>query len=132
MIRAAVLATALVLAGTAHAASVGTYCGELASNGHMDPAETTIIRDDAGNLSGSYQFTDDGQAYRGDLSRGTMTRKGTWHFTWTDNFGMGQLDIRFNSDAPAFDGLWGADKDTPNLPWYGKLGESCLDGAPST
>ena len=116
------LALLLVLAWPSLAwADSWKYCGELATGGHMVPAETSINRDAKGELTGAYSFTDNGQLYEGRLAKAQLMGSGAWRFTWTDTFGSGALDLTFNADASAFDGLWGVNQDMPRLAWRGHI-----------
>ncbi|MBG1231422.1 hypothetical protein [Aestuariivirga litoralis] len=119
-------AIALALLTSQASAEIWTYCGELSSGGAMVPAETSISRDDAGNLSGNYSFASGEEIHPGTLSRGHLTGPGRWQFTWRDDYGTGRLDLRFNADASAFDGVWGTGRDKPQQPWNGKLGVACF------
>ena len=103
---------------------VGRYCGSLESNGRLVPAETDLFTDGRGGLSGRYHFDDGGQTYDGDFLSGKLRGSGEWLLRWKDAFGVGTLDIEFNSDASHFDGNWGADKQKPTHTWNGKLCET--------
>ena len=125
---AAFLAFAFVACASGRASADGTligrYCGSLESNGRLVPAETDLFTDGRGGLSGRYHFDDDGQTYEGVFLNGKLRSSGEWLLQWKDAFGVGTLDIGFNSDASRFDGSWGADKQKPSHAWNGKLCEA--------
>ena len=103
---------------------IGRYCGSLDNNGRLVPAETDLFTDGRGGLSGRYHFDDEGQTYEGVFLSGKLRGSGEWLLRWKDAFGVGTLDIEFNSDASHFDGNWGADKQKPTHTWNGKLCET--------
>jgi hypothetical protein len=122
---------ALALLSSAACAETRTYCGKLASSGHMVPAETGITRNDRGELIGTYTFVDGTRVFNGTLAPATPMAKNSWRFIWTDDYGSGELDVKFNADQSAFTGKWGDGHNKPRLPWNGKLGSGCL-AIPST
>lgn len=127
----ALAAVVVVSAHAAASAETRTYCGSLVSGGHRVPAETVIIKDGRGGLAGTYSFVDRGRLGNGSLAPAKPLGHNSFRFVWTDDYGSGQLDIRFNASSSAFTGKWGNGTDRPHLMWNGKLGESCLN-VPST
>jgi hypothetical protein len=129
--RLAAVALACMLLPSAAFAETRTYCGKLMSGGHIVPAETIIIHDAKGGLTGTYTFVDQGQVINGTLAQAQAKGHERWRFVWTDEYGSGQLDVKFNADESAFTGKWGDGAGKPHLPWNGRAGSDCL-ATPST
>ena len=122
---------ALVLLPAAAQAETRTYCGALVSGGHKVTAETDINTNADGSMTGTYSFVDKSHVSNGTLAPAKPLGHNTFRFIWTDEFGSGQLELRFNADSSAFAGKWGDGSSKPRLMWNGKSGESCLN-IPST
>ena len=125
ILRGPLLAAALLspaLAQTSHTVD-GKYCGRLFSSGELKEVVTRLTTGDTGQLSGSYEFADDGQLTQGTLRQdGLLRHRGgdiTYTLVWTDKYGTGQLVIRFRADGYAFAGTWGFGDDEPSHQWDG-------------
>ncbi len=100
---------------------VGTYVGQLWSDGVYQDATTTFHLDPDGELLGTYSFTYDKQIYDGVLIKPQISQDGDVTFIWEDTFGFGVLNITFSPDFQQFAGTWSTlDDGADAFPWFGK------------
>jgi hypothetical protein len=100
---------------------VGTYRGELWSDGAMRDATTTFYLDSEGRLAGAYDYDEDGTTQTGNLIKPEISTSGEVTFIWQDKFGFGTLTISFFKDFSQFAGMWSTLEDGADaFPWFGK------------
>jgi hypothetical protein len=100
---------------------VGTYRGELWSDGAMRDATTTFYLDSEGRLAGDYDYDEDGTTQTGILIKPEISTSGEVTFIWQDKFGFGTLTISFFKDFSQFAGMWSTlEDDADAFPWFGK------------
>ena len=100
---------------------VGTYVGQLWSDGVYQDATTTFYLGPDGVLLGTYSFTYNKQTYDGVLIKPQVSQDGDVTFIWEDAFGFGVLNITFSPDFQQFAGTWSTlDDGADAFPWFGK------------
>ena len=100
---------------------VGTYRGELWSDGVMRDATTRFYLDSEGRLTGAYDYDEDGTTQAGILIKPQISTSGEVTFIWQDKFGFGTLTISFFKDFSQFAGMWSTLEDGADaFPWFGK------------
>ena len=97
----------------------GHFCGELFNSQKMVSAFTNLTRNAEGSWEGQYSFLEGDQKTFGKLSLGRVIEDSKLVFLWTDKYGKGHLEIKFNENANEFDGFWGINDDLVYLLWNG-------------
>ena len=98
-----------------------TYRGQLWTGGEMMPVETVFKATDAA-LSGRYVMIDGARAMPGELSNCFATDGAHFTCMWTDEFGVGGLELEFAADRQRFEGEWWPEASPETrYPWTGSL-----------
>lgn len=88
------------------AASTGEWTGPVLSGGHIAMMDVEFHADPGGGLAGRY-LVHDRDPYGGALTGFRRTGACKAEFDWTDKYGEGVVDIRFEPELGQFLGLWG-------------------------
>lgn len=101
---------------------VGDYNGTIAvyPSTKENSVTTKLWLDDKGLLSGSYSSEFQGQKYDGTLKLKKKTKKRTVTFAWKDQYGSGDLNVKFADDLASFKGEYYTDGEAePSGSWNG-------------
>tara|TARA_B110000261_G_scaffold158654_1_gene195278 strand:+ start:175 stop:1086 length:912 start_codon:yes stop_codon:yes gene_type:complete len=107
---------ALKVNNTWTALAVGTYRGEIWSNGQPTIGVTLFSRDSAKKLSGSYSFGSNTGLLRNCLEIGTSQELAC---EWKDKYGSGSMKVVFSNDLKSFSGYWNFLGESDNFVWNG-------------
>ena len=100
---------------------VGTYQGQLWSNGEMTDVTTTISVNQAGDFIGTYRFREGKDWYDGSLTKFRVSGSDDLTFIWQDEFGFGSVVLTFSKDGREFAGWWSTlDDGSDAFPWSGQ------------
>ena len=97
----------------------GVYKGSLLSNGDMLPVTTHFNRTDQGELTGTYELTEEDGLEVGKLKNINVRDDFFATMTWEDKYGEGTLIILFSEDYLRFKGFWGDNGNPIALDWDG-------------
>ncbi len=109
---------ALILAAACagwHADAVGDYRGEVESRGPK--AIDTVIVESADGLSGRYVLHEETRDVAGTLTPLGDEGCDVALFRWTDVYGTGVARLRFYPSRHCFEGSWGVEQVSSDLPW---------------
>lgn len=85
-----------------------------------DPVETKFSRLN-GVVVGEYTIREPGQQYSGQLVQRGPLRDHAATFDWSDKFGHGTVEMKFDGDYCSFDGRWrNAEGTMIDEPWTGR------------
>ncbi len=104
---------------------VGTYQGSVMEGGfsgiHNDAVVTKFSRLPNGTVIGEYEVQENGQKYSGQLVQHGPLEDHAATFDWTDQFGHGTLEMKFDDDYCSFEGRWSSsDESMIDEPWTGR------------
>lgn len=86
-----------------------------------DPVVTKFSRLPNGTVIGEYEVQEAGKKYSGHLVQHGALRDHAATFDWTDHFGHGALELKFDDDYCSFDGKWSNSEGTMmDEPWNGR------------
>ena len=97
---------------------IGTYKGEIWSNGGNTIGVTRFYTDNYGSLAGSYNFGNE----NGSLDSCVKTKTANINqltCQWNDEYGSGPLEISFSNNFAKFEGEWTANGDDGIYVWNG-------------
>jgi hypothetical protein len=97
--------------------AVGSYPGQIWSDGALIPAETEFLRNNDNSLIGSYSMQGQGL---GVLSQCRAVKLLVARCIWNDRYGSGDLEITFTENFSSFKGYWTPKGLSEKLPWNGK------------
>ena len=97
----------------------GTYKGALLSNGDMLPVTTHFKLTHQGELTGTYELTEEGGLEVGKLKNINVSDDFFVTMIWEDKYGEGTLIILFSEDYLTFKGFWGDNENPIALDWNG-------------
>ncbi len=101
---------------------VGDYNGAIAvyPKTTENSVTTKLWLDEKGLLLGSYTSEFRGQKYDGTLKLKEKTKKRTATFAWKDQYGSGDLKVKFADDLASFEGeYYTGDEVEPSGSWNG-------------
>ena len=97
----------------------GRYCGVVYNAGYNVKVQTIIVLEKDGRIKGTMQYDDLGVVTSGTIEEQAVTDPYNRLVRWTDKYGTGTAAMKFDSQYQRFEGLWGADDETPGYLWNG-------------
>lgn len=99
----------LLLAHAVHATPLeltGQFAGVIWSAGVLVPSTTTFVQIDSRHAYGHYQMQTHEGLVSGQLYECTGLRPKFWRCIWSDQYGVGTLELELSSDGANFVGEW--------------------------
>lgn len=107
----------------APAALVGEFEGVIWSAGLLAPSKTTFLQTDQHQRYGYYQMQTHEGLVSGQLYECKAIRTQMWRCIWSDQYGVGTLELELSNDGNQFEGEWRSSSQPHSqvgMDWTGK------------